>query len=164
MSDPALHIVLYQPEIPYNTGNAGRTCLAVGGKLWLVRPLGFQLDDRHVRRSGMDYWQQVDHEVVDDWPSLLDRLPGRQFWFLTKTATQYYADARFARGDVLVFGSESQGLPAWLLESHAGRCLRIPTDPKVRSLNLAVCVGIVAYEAVRQWHAGQSLVVPEGGE
>jgi tRNA (cytidine/uridine-2'-O-)-methyltransferase len=147
---PSLHVVLYQPEIPYNTGNAGRTCLALGGKLWLVRPLGFQLDDRSVRRSGMDYWQHVPHEVVDDWPALMERLSGRRFWFLTKTAAQPYTDARFDVGDVLVFGSESQGLPPSLLEGSADRCLRIPTSPLVRSLNLAVCVGIVAYEAVRQ--------------
>jgi tRNA (cytidine/uridine-2'-O-)-methyltransferase len=147
---PVLHVVLYQPEIPYNAGNAGRTCLAIGGKLWLVRPLGFQLDDRHVRRAGMDYWQHVQHQVVEDWPSLLDCLAGRRFWYLTKTAARVYTEARFEKGDVLVFGSESQGLPPAMLAENADHCLRIPTSAKVRSLNLAVCVGIVAYEAVRQ--------------
>jgi tRNA (cytidine/uridine-2'-O-)-methyltransferase len=152
MPVPTLHIVLYQPEIPYNTGNAGRTCLAIEGKLWLVRPLGFQLDDRHVRRSGMDYWKHVEYEVVEDWQSLLVQLSGRRFWFLSKTATKCYTEARFEQGDVLVFGSESRGLPRSLLGENADCCLRVPVQSKVRSLNLAVCVGVVAYEAVRQFH------------
>ena len=111
MPEPVLQIVLYQPEIPFNAGNVGRTCVAIGAKLWLVRPLGFQVDDRHVRRAGLDYWEHLDWEVVDDWPGLLARLPGRTYWFLTKTARRHYTEAQIRPGDVLVFGSESKGLP-----------------------------------------------------
>ncbi|MGD0901087.1 MAG: tRNA (cytidine(34)-2'-O)-methyltransferase [Thermoguttaceae bacterium] len=150
MPDPSLHIVLFQPEIPSNTGNVGRTCVAVGAKLWLVRPLGFRLDDRRLRRAGLDYWQHLDWEAVDDWPALLGRLGGRRPWLLSKTAATCYTEARLAAGDVLVFGSETQGLPVSVLESHADRCLRIPMRPEARSLNLSVSVAVVAYEAMRQ--------------
>ena len=151
MSDPPLHIVLYQPEIPFNTGNVGRTCVALGAKLWLVRPLGFRLDDRQVRRAGLDYWQHLVWEAVDDWAALLARIGDRRPWLLTKTAQQNYCDARFEPGDVLVFGSESQGLPPSLLAEYPDRCLRIPMHPDARSLNLSVSVAVVAYEAIRQW-------------
>jgi len=150
MYEPILHIVLYQPEIPHNAGAAGRTCVAVGAKLWLVRPMGFQVDHRHLRRAGLDYWRHLVWEAVDDWPALLARLPQRTPWFFSKHATKLYTEARFERGDVLVFGSESRGLPDSLLDGHADRCLRIPTRPEVRSLNLSVSVGIAAYEARRQ--------------
>jgi tRNA (cytidine/uridine-2'-O-)-methyltransferase len=154
MPEPSLNIVLYQPEIPFNAGNAGRTCVAIGAKLWMVRPLGFQIEDRHIRRAGMDYWRHLDYEVVDDWAALVERLPHRAPWLLSKHATTCYTDARFAPGDILVFGSESSGLPPSLFDEHGPRSLRIPMDPKVRSLNLAVSVAVVAYEAVRQWRAG----------
>jgi tRNA (cytidine/uridine-2'-O-)-methyltransferase len=147
---PTLHVVLYEPEIPFNTGAVGRTCVAVGAKLWLVRPLGFRLDDRHLRRAGLDYWQHLDHEVVDDWQALLDRLPQRP-WFFSKFAATCYSDARFEPGDVLVFGGESRGLPDGLRQSHPDRCLQIPMRPHVRSLNLSVSVAVAAYEALRQW-------------
>ena len=145
-----MHIVLHQPEIPDNTGNIGRTCVAVGAKLWLVRPLGFRLDDRHLRRAGLDYWQHLQWEAVDDWNMLLDRLGERRYWFFSKTAATSYFQARFAADDVLVFGSESQGLPRSLLAGTASRCLRIPMDAEARSLNLSVSVAVAAYEAWRQ--------------
>jgi tRNA (cytidine/uridine-2'-O-)-methyltransferase len=145
-----LHIVLYQPQIPPNTGNAGRTCVAVGAKLWLVRPLGFRLDDRRVRRAGMDYWQHLDWEVVDDWSQLRQRLPDRQFWLFSKKATHCYTDVYYRRGDVLVFGSETQGLPRGLLEADPQASLCIPMRSEARSLNLATSVAIAAYEALRQ--------------
>jgi tRNA (cytidine/uridine-2'-O-)-methyltransferase len=151
MSEPDLHIVLYQPEIPFNTGSIGRTCVAVGAKLWLVRPLGFRLDDRHVRRAGLDYWQHLDWEAVDDWDALCRRLPEDRFWFFSKTAALCYSSVRFAPGDVLVFGSESRGLPKRLLEAHGDRCLRIPVHAQARSLNLAVSAAVIAFEARRQW-------------
>jgi tRNA (cytidine/uridine-2'-O-)-methyltransferase len=153
MDDPMLHIVLYQPEIPHNAGAVGRTCAALGAKLWLVRPLGFHVDHRHLRRAGMDYWQHLAWEAVDDWQALLRRLPEREPWFLSKTAGTPYTEVEFATGDALVFGSESQGLPASLLEAHRNRCLRIPIRPDTRSLNLSVSVGVVAYEARRQIEA-----------
>ena len=150
MYDPVLHIVLYQPEIPHNTGSVGRTCVAVGAKLWLVRPLGFRLDDYYLRRAGLDYWQHLVWEVVDDWNALLERLPPRPPWLFSKKATASYAGARYETGDVLIFGNESQGLPTSMLDAHADHTLRIPIRPEARSLNLSNAVAIVAFEALRQ--------------
>lgn len=151
MYEPQLHVVLHEPEIPYNTGSVGRTCVAVAAKLWLVRPLGFRLDDYYLRRAGLDYWEHLVWEVVDDWATLVSRLPPRPPWFFTKTAQAVYTDVAFQAGDVLVFGSESRGLPPSLLEEHRERTLRIPIRPEVRSLNLSNSVAIVAYEALRQF-------------
>jgi tRNA (cytidine/uridine-2'-O-)-methyltransferase len=154
--EPILHVVLHQPEIPYNTGSVGRTCVAMGAKLWLVRPLGFRIDDYYLRRAGLDYWEHLEWEVVDDWQALMARLAEdageTSLWMFTKTATREYTDARFQRGDVLVFGSESNGLPPSLLEANRDRALRIPIRPQVRSLNLSNSVAIALYEALRQWH------------
>ena len=152
---PLVHVVLYQPEIPQNTGNIGRSCVAVGAKLWLVRPLGFLMDDRYLKRAGMDYWLEVDCEVVDSWEHLLTRLGesgvrDSRFWLLTKFAKKLVWDATFERGDVLVFGSESGGLPDSLRQQHAERCLKLPMRENVRSLNLASTANTVMYEAVRQ--------------
>ena len=149
-----LHIVLHQPEIPHNTGSVGRTCVALGAKLWLVRPLGFRLDDRYLRRSGLDYWQHLDWEAVDDFAALRARLPAARFWFCSKTGSVCCYDAAFVPGDALVFGSESQGLPERMLRADPDRCLRIPMQPDARSLNLSVSVAVVAFEAMRQWRAG----------
>jgi tRNA (cytidine/uridine-2'-O-)-methyltransferase len=150
--EPKLHIVLYQPEIPYNTGSVGRTCVAVGAKLWLVRPLGFRMDDYYLRRAGLDYWEHLLLQVVDDWDSLTAALPTSRRWLFTKKAQRSYLDAVYEPGDVFVFGSESSGLPDALLESHpAGAQLRIPIRSAVRSLNLSNAVAIAAYEAQRQW-------------
>ena len=148
--DPWLHIVLHQPEIPHNTGSIGRTCVALGAKLWLVRPLGFRVDDYYLRRAGLDYWERLEWEVVDDWNALLAQLPTSRYWFFSKTAARSYADVTYQRGDVLVFGSESQGLPPSLLAEHAERLLRIPIRSAVRSLNLSNSVAIASYEALRQ--------------
>jgi tRNA (cytidine/uridine-2'-O-)-methyltransferase len=148
--EPRFHIVLFQPEIPQNAGNVGRTCVAVGAKLWLVRPLGFRLDAKHLRRAGLDYWEHLDWEVADDWDALRARLPGDDYWYFTKSAVRPYTAAAFRTGDVLVFGRETQGLPPTLLAPHPDRTLRIPTRPQVRSLNLACAVGVAVYEAVRQ--------------
>lgn len=150
-TDPLLHVVLYQPDIPQNTGNIGRSCVAVGAKLWLVRPLGFQLDSRYLRRAGMDYWELVDCEVVDDWDQLLERLPGRRMWLLTKFARRLVWEADFQRGDVIVLGSETRGLPQALREEQARWCLKLPMLDEVRSLNLASTANTVLYEAVRQF-------------
>ncbi len=158
--DPVLHIVLHEPEIPPNAGNVGRTCVAIAAKMWLVRPLGFKLDDYYLRRAGLDYWDELEWEVVDSWAHLLARLadaagdppPGeRGLWFFSARARRPYTSVAYARGDVLVFGSESKGLPAELTAAHADRLLTIPSRPQVRSLNLSNCAAIVAYEALRQW-------------
>jgi tRNA (cytidine/uridine-2'-O-)-methyltransferase len=150
-SKPPLHVVLHQPDIPQNTGNIGRSCVAVGAKLWLVRPLGFHLDERHLRRAGMDYWQFVDWEAVESWHELKQRLEGRSFWYLTKTARRLVWEAEFQVGDVLVFGSETRGLPATILEEQPSRNLKLPMHEQVRSLNLASTATAVMYEAVRQF-------------
>ncbi|TWT90166.1 tRNA (cytidine(34)-2'-O)-methyltransferase [Pseudobythopirellula maris] len=152
--EPLLHVVLYQPEIPYNTGSVGRTCVAVGAKLWLVRPLGFQVDDHHLRRAGLDYWRHLAWEVVDDWAALGERLPLERAWMFTKYGDGGYLDASYARGDILVFGRESNGLPEELLANAQGRRLRIPTRPEVRSLNLSNSVAVAGYEALRQIGGG----------
>jgi len=150
-ADPLLHVVLYQPDIPQNTGNIGRTCVAVGAKLWLIRPLGFRIDERHLRRAGMDYWEHLDWEAVDSWQEVLEKLPGRRWWALTKSATKLVWNAAFQPGDILLFGSETRGLPESILSRQPAGNLRLPMLPAVRSLNLASTVNTVVYEAVRQF-------------
>jgi len=147
---PVLHVVLYQPDIPQNTGNIGRTCVAIGAKLWLIRPLGFRLDDRYLRRAGMDYWQHLDWEAVDSCDELEQKLAHTRWWHLTKSGQRLVWDAEFRTGDVLLFGSESRGLPQRLLDADPMRNLRLPMLDNVRSLNLASTVNTVAYEAIRQ--------------
>ncbi|MCH2129459.1 MAG: tRNA (cytidine(34)-2'-O)-methyltransferase [Pirellulaceae bacterium] len=147
---PNFHVVLHQPEIPHNTGNVGRTCVAIGAKLWLVRPLGFRMDNHYLKRAGLDYWDHLDWTVKDDWDSLRQATATRPYWLFSKTAEREYTSARFTPDDLLVFGSETQGLPRSLLAENADRSLRIPIRPEVRSLNLASAVAIVLYEALRQ--------------
>lgn len=158
--DPLLHVVLVSPEIPPNTGNVARSCVALGAKLWLVRPLGFDVSDKAVRRAGLDYWPHLEWQVVEDWSQLAAHLAGPleagRAWFFTKSATRLYTDAKYQPGDVLIFGCETRGLPAGLLEEHSGRTVRIPIRPQVRSLNLSVAAGVAMYEAVRQLGWGES--------
>ena len=149
-STPPLHVVLFQPEIPQNTGNIGRTCVALGAKLWIVRPTGFRLDDTQLKRAGLDYWQHLDWEAVDNWEHLMQQLPAARVWLFTKFAKQSYHSAAFERGDVLVFGRETSGLPDWLRSEHADRQLSIPMFGPVRSLNLATAAGIVMYAAAEK--------------
>jgi len=149
--EPLLNVVLYQPDIPQNTGNIGRTCVAVGAKLWLIRPLGFRLDEKHLRRAGMDYWQHLDWEAVDSWSEVETRLPDARVWCLTKFATRLVWEAEFSPGDILLFGSETRGLPEAIRESLPRRNLKLPMRDIVRSLNLASTVNSVVYEAVRQF-------------
>jgi tRNA (cytidine/uridine-2'-O-)-methyltransferase len=146
------HVVLIEPEIPPNTGNIGRLCLATGARLHLVGPLGFSLEDKALRRAGLDYWHNVD---VHRWASFgeVQRAadPAARFWFLTTKTGRPYWSERFADGDYLVFGRETKGLPEPLLAANAERLLTIPmAGDSTRSLNLATAVGIVLYEAVRQ--------------
>lgn len=157
-TEPLLHIVLHQPDIPQNTGNIGRTCVAVGAKLWLIRPLGFQLDERHLLRAGMDYWEHLDYEVVDSWRELRAKLPDRPVWLIENPAGRLLWEADFHRGDILVFGSETRGLPAALIEEYRAATLQLPMRPVVRSLNLASTVNTAVYEAVRQF--GSDSIAP----
>ena len=152
---PPVHVVLYHPEIPPNTGNIGRTCVALGARLWLVRPLGFEITDAQIRRSGLDYWQHLDLHVVDDWQQLLRRLPDNpRMWFCSRFARRTPWSVDLRRGDVFVFGSESSGLPNWILDPSDPQSLNLPTDPKVRSLNLATTAGVFLYEHHRQITTG----------
>jgi len=162
MYDPLFHIVLYRPEIPPNTGNIGRSCVAIGIKLWLVEPLGFSVADKDLRRAGMDYWQHLNWEVVPDWPTLIIRLNSQRFWYLTKKATRSYTTAQFQKGDVLVFGSESSGLPDSMIENAAETAISVPMRPQVRSLNLSATAAIVAYEAARQLEVTGECNLPIG--
>ncbi|MDQ2662712.1 MAG: tRNA (cytidine(34)-2'-O)-methyltransferase [Candidatus Eremiobacteraeota bacterium] len=144
-----LHLALVEPEIPPNTGNVARLCAATGCALHLVQPLGFRIDDRALKRAGLDYWHEIRivmHESLDDF---LAATYARKRWFFSARATRSYADAPFARGDVLVFGKETRGLPASLLTQVGEASLKIPTRPHtVRSLNLSTAVGIAAYAAL----------------
>jgi tRNA (cytidine/uridine-2'-O-)-methyltransferase len=148
--EPILHVVLYQPEIPDNAGSVGRTCVAAGAKLWMVRPLGFRVTDRHLRRAALDYWHQLKWQVVADWNELVQHLSPDRMWFFSKWGRLCYTEASYSPGDVLVFGSESQGLPQWIRETYASRFLRIPIREQARCLNLAVSVAIGVFEALRQ--------------
>ncbi len=148
---PLLHIALHQPDIPQNTGNIGRTCVAVGAKLWLIRPLGFLLDDRHLRRAGMDYWEHLDWQTTDSWSDLRRQLADARVWCVENRGDRPVWDADFAPGDVLLFGSESRGLPEQILQEYSATTIHLPMRPSVRSLNLASTVNTVVYEAVRQF-------------
>ena len=145
-----LHIVLVEPEIPPNTGNIARLCVAAGARLHLVEPLGFSLDDKSLRRAGMDYWRQCDVRIWPSFQELRETSANARFLFLTKKTNRAYWDHRFAPNDHLVFGRETKGLPESLLAMNASDCLRIPMREEARSLNLATAAGIVLYEAVRQ--------------
>lgn len=148
------NIVLVEPEIPPNTGNVGRLCLATGSTLHLVKPLGFSMNDRQLKRAGLDYWDDVDLKVCDSLDALMEakRLGDRYFLVTTKSKRAYW-DVKFRPGDFLVFGRETKGLPESLLAAHASDCITIPMDG-TRSLNLATAVAIVLFEAVRQQQIG----------
>ena len=146
--NPPLHIALIEPEIPPNTGNVARLCAATGARLHLVEPLGFSIDDKALKRAGLDYWHLVDVVVHPSLDAFLEATAGRTRWLLSTRARRTYAEAAFASGDVLVFGKETKGLPQSLLDAHPETTLRVPMRPQsVRSINLSTTVGIVAYAA-----------------
>lgn len=151
-----LHVVLVEPEIHWNTGNAGRTCLAAGAQLHLVKPLGFSLDDKNVRRAGLDYWPRVQPRVWEGWAQFEAELPSLGTpYFFTARGRRPFQDVRYARPAVLVFGRESVGLAPAVLDRHAEATVAIPMrDPDVRSLNLSTSVALAAYEVRRQWGWG----------
>jgi len=149
-SFPRFHIVLVEPEIPGNTGTIGRLALGVGATLHLVGPLGFSLDERAVRRAGLDYWHSVDLRRHRDFESLRLTAPGARFFFVTTRSPRLYTEVRYREGDYLVFGKETEGLPEDLLARNADHTVRIPMNDRIRSLNLANAVSIVAYELIRQ--------------
>jgi tRNA (cytidine/uridine-2'-O-)-methyltransferase len=150
------NVVLVEPEIPPNTGNVGRLCLATKSTLHLVKPLGFSLDDRELKRAGLDYWQDVDLKIWDSLPAMMKSKgqEGRVFFVTTKTKRPYW-DVKFRPGDFLIFGRETKGLPEGLLRGNPDSCITIPMRD-TRSLNLATAVAIVLFEAVRQeQHSGE---------
>lgn len=156
IASPRLHVVLVQPEIAANTGAIGRTCVAVDAQLWLIRPLGFHLDDRHRRRAALDYWEHLRWRAVDDLAEVIealgadqDRAPDR-FWLFSTRGRRVHSEVSYQPGDALVFGPESRGLPASWLERRPDQVVRIPMRAQVRSLNLANAVAIAVYEAIRQ--------------
>lgn len=151
MPSSALHIVLVEPEIPPNTGSIARLCGATNTILDLIHPLGFKIDDKHLKRAGLDYWPQV---TINHWANLetfLEQHDENRLYFLTTKTTRSYTAARFQSGDILIFGKETKGLPEDILRLYSDRCYTIPmSNPNIRSLNLAMTAGIVLYEALRQ--------------
>lgn len=145
-----LHVILAEPEIAGNTGAIGRTCVALGAKLWLVRPLGFQLTDRHIRRAGLDYWPHLDWTVVDHLAEVAEVLGRDRLWSFSTRAELVYTAVPYAMGDGLVFGPESRGLAESWLRERPDRAVRIPIRPEARSLNLSTAVAIGLSEAVRR--------------
>ena len=146
-----IDIILHEPEIPMNTGNIARTCACTGARLHLIRPLGFDISDRAVKRAGLDYWQYVDLSVYDSIEDYFDRWGDQNLWLATTKAPRDYSEADFSAPDTkLLFGKETAGLPEALRERYSERCIRIPMRSSVRSLNLANSVAILCYEALRR--------------
>jgi tRNA (cytidine/uridine-2'-O-)-methyltransferase len=144
-----LHIALVEPEIPPNTGNVARLCAATGAQLHLIEPLGFRIDDRELKRAGLDYWKHLGVAVHESLDAFLTATGHLQRWYLSTRGTLTYSEADFAFGDVLVFGKETKGLPQRLIDAHPDRALRIPQRPgTVRSINLSTAAGVVAYAAL----------------
>jgi tRNA (cytidine/uridine-2'-O-)-methyltransferase len=149
----ALHVVLYQPEIPANTGNIARTCAATDTTLHLIRPLGFSTDDKMLKRAGLDYWQYVNVLYYDSLQELFDKYKEGEFYFITKFGKKYYSSFDYSdpsKDYFFVFGRETNGLPKEIIENNMERCLRIPMNENVRSLNLSNTAAILVYEALRQ--------------
>lgn len=144
------HIVLVEPEIPQNTGNIVRTCSATGSVLHLVRPLGFSTDDRHLKRAGLDYWNEVEIHYHDSFQQLKEMYPDRPFYYASTKADRRYDQVQYEDGSFLVFGKETKGLPEDLLRENYDRCIRIPMVNDIRSLNLANSVSVILYEVYRQ--------------
>ena len=144
------HIVLLEPEMPANTGNIGRTCVATGTSLHLIEPLGFRLGEKELKRAGMDYWDKLDVTRYMDYQDFLEKHPGAKIWYATTKAKRTYAEVSFAMDDYIMFGKESAGIPEEILVDNEETCIRIPMGEDIRSLNLSNSVAIVLYEALRQ--------------
>ena len=145
-----MNIVLYEPEMPANTGNIGRTCVATGTSLHLIEPLGFRLDEKSIKRAGMDYWEHLDVSRYINFNEFQEKHPGAKIWMATTKAKHVYTDVSFGMDDYIMFGKESGGIPEEILVDHEETCIRIPMLPDIRSLNLSNSVAIVLYEALRQ--------------
>ena len=148
-----MNVVLLEPEIPSNTGNIARTCVCTGCKLHLIKPLGFSLSEKHLRRAGMDYWKQLDLAVYENYQDFLDELkkhPDARLFYATTKGKQTYCEVSYGPDDFIMFGKESAGIPEEILRHHRNDCIRIPMGPDLRSLNLANSVAIILYESLRQ--------------
>ena len=149
------NIVLVEPEIPQNTGNIARTCAATGCKLHIVKPMGFTVDDKKLKRAGLDYWHLLGVRYYENIDDFYEKNKGARFFYSTTKAVNTYADVQFADGDFILFGKETKGLPEELLHENKDWCIRIPMIDEARSLNLSNAVAIVAYEALRQTNFAQ---------
>lgn len=145
-----MHIILHQPEIPANTGNIGRTCVATGTSLHLIEPLGFRLNEKEIKRAGMDYWEHLDVTTYVNYEQFKEKHPGAKIWMATTKAKRSYTEVEFGMDDFIMFGKESAGIPEEILVDNEDTCIRIPMLDKIRSLNLSNSVAIVLYEALRQ--------------
>ena len=145
-----MNIILHQPEIPQNTGNIGRTCVATGTSLHLIEPLGFRLDEKSLQRAGMDYWKHLDVHRYVNFEEFLERNPGAKIWMATTKAKHTYSEVEFGENDFIMFGKESAGIPEEILVQHPDTTVRIPMNEDIRSLNLSNSVAIMVYEALRQ--------------
>lgn len=145
-----LHIVLLEPEIPANTGNIGRTCVAAGARLHLIGPMGFQINEKQVRRAGLDYWDKLYYCIYDSYPDFLAKNPGAKIYMATTKARQVYSEVHYEEDCYIMFGKESAGIPEEILVDHEETTVRIPMFGDIRSLNLSNSVAVVLYEALRQ--------------
>ena len=145
-----LNIVLHEPEIPANTGNIGRTCVAANARLHLIEPLGFRLNEKNLKRAGMDYWKDLDVTTYIDFNDFMEKNPGAKIYMATTKAHKVYTDVQYEPDCYIMFGKESAGIPEEILVNHEEDCIRIPMLPQIRSLNLSNSVAIVLYEALRQ--------------
>lgn len=145
-----MNIVLLEPEIPQNTGNIGRTCLATGTKLHLIEPMKFRITDKNLKRAGMDYWKDLDVVIYDSYKDFCEQNPDAKIWYATTKAPKKYTDVEYGENDFIMFGKESAGIPEEILVEHKEECVRIPMNEDIRSLNLSNSVAIVLYEALRQ--------------
>lgn len=145
-----LNIVLHEPEMPANTGNIGRTCVAAGARLHLIEPMGFKVNEKSVKRAGLDYWDKLDVTIYDDYNDFLEKNPGAKIYMATTKAHQTYTEVSYANDSYIMFGKESAGIPEEILVEHEKDCIRIPMIGDIRSLNLSNSVAIVLYEALRQ--------------
>lgn len=149
-----MNIVLFEPEIPQNTGNIGRTCVATGTRLHLIGPMGFKIDEKAVKRAGMDYWKDLDVTEYDGYEDFLAKNPNAKIYFATTKAKRRYTDVEFEKDCYIMFGKESAGIPEEILVDNPDTCIRIPMNEGIRSLNLSNSAAIVLYEALRQQDFG----------
>lgn len=145
-----MNIVLLEPEMPANTGNIGRTCVATGTRLHLIEPLGFRINDKMLKRAGLDYWDKLDVTIYSNYQEFLEKNPGARIFFATTKARKTYVQAEYQPDDYLMFGKESAGIPEEILVDNQENCVRIPMENDIRSLNLSNSVAIMLYEALRQ--------------